>query len=93
MSRLTHISLVVDTLLLRLSLHEPDEDITPSVTRTTNIPPPTAVIQGPLTRARARELNYQVNSFLAVHTNVSKDWMLLTYCDDFIILRNLREDP
>ena len=71
---------------------EDDENTTPSVAHTTNIPPPAAIIQGPLTRARARELNYEVNLFLAVHTNASKDWMLLTYCDDFIILRNLRED-
>src|SRR6185312_12688240 len=40
---------------------EDDEDIPPNDT----LMPTTQ--QGPMTRARARELNYQVNSFLAVH--------------------------
>ena len=48
--------------------------------------------QGPMTRARARELNYQVNSFLAIHKPSSQNWMLLNDCDDFIIIRNDGEE-
>ena len=48
--------------------------------------------QGPMTRARARELNYQVNSFLAIHKPSSQNWMLLNHCDDFIVIRNDREE-
>ena len=48
--------------------------------------------QGPMTRARARELNYQVNSFLAIHKSSSQNWMLLNHCDDFIIIRNDGEE-
>ena len=48
--------------------------------------------QGPMTRARARELNYQVNLFLAVHKPSSQNWMLLNYCDDFIVIRNDGEE-
>ena len=45
--------------------------------------PPQEDIQGPITRARARQLNLQVSSFLS---NV--------YCesDDLIVLRNKGED-
>jgi hypothetical protein len=32
-----------------------------------------------MTRAHARQLNYQVKSFLVVHTNPSQNWMLLNY--------------
>ena len=39
---------------------EDDEDITPSGTRTTQNPPaPVDKLQGPMTRARARHLNYE----------------------------------
>jgi len=47
------------------------------------------VQQRPMTRARARQLNYQVKSFLAVHTNPSQNWMLLNYGDECLILRNM----
>ena len=66
---------------------EDDEDI-PSIDTTTP-----AAQQGPMTRARARQLNYQVKSFLAVHTNSSQNWMLLNHGDDCLILRNVGQDP
>jgi hypothetical protein len=65
----------------------PDEDIPPNDT-----PIPTTQ-QGPMTRARARELNYQVNSFLAVHKASSMNGVLLNSCDTFIIHRNLGREP
>jgi hypothetical protein len=65
---------------------ELDEDI-PSIDTTT----PTAQ-QGPMTRARARQLNYQVKSFLVVDTNSSQNWMLLNHGDDCLILRNVGQD-
>src|SRR6185312_6727349 len=58
---------------------EDDEDIPPNDT-----PMPTTQ-QGPITRARARELNYQVNSFLAVHKPSSMNGVLLNSCDAFLI--------
>ena len=64
-----------------------DEDIPPNDT-----PMPT-LQQGPMTRARARELNYQVNSFLAVHKPSSMNGVLLNSCDAFLILRNLGHEP
>ena len=42
-----------------------DEDITPTDTNDT----PQDDIQGPITRARARQLNLQVSSFLYLHNN------------------------
>jgi hypothetical protein len=45
--------------------------------------------QGLVTRARARELNYQVISFLAVHKAPSMNGVLLNSCDAFLIHRNL----
>jgi hypothetical protein len=64
-----------------------DEDIPPNDT-----PMPT-MQQGPMIRARARELNYQVNSFLAVHKPSSMNGILLNSCDTFLILRNLGHEP
>ena len=64
-----------------------DEDI-PSIDTTTP-----AAQQGPMTRARAQQLNYQVKSFLAVHTNSSQNWMLLNHGVDCLILRNVGQDP
>jgi hypothetical protein len=46
-----------------------------------------------MTRARSRELNYQVNSFLAVHKPISMNGVLLNSCDAFIIHRNLGHEP
>jgi len=61
----------------------PDEDI-PSLDTTIPI-----AQQGPMTRAKARELNYQVKSFLAVQTISSPDGVLLNPCDDFLMLRKM----
>ena len=72
---------------MEIALGTPDEDI-PSIDTTTP-----AAQQGPMTRARARQLNYQVKSFLAVHTNSSQNWMLLNHGDDCLILRNVGQDP
>ena len=44
--------------------------------------------QGPMTRARAHQLNYQVKSFLANNSTSPQYWMLLKSCDDYLILRN-----
>ena len=56
---------------------EDDEDINTIVTPTT----PTATYTGPITRARARQLNYQVLSFLGndfnVHENIKFDTFVL----------------
>ena len=68
------------------SRRQGDGDI-PSIDTTTP-----AAQQGPMTRARARQLNYQVKSFLAVHTNSSQNWMLLNHGDDCLILRNVDQD-
>ncbi|WVZ70571.1 hypothetical protein U9M48_019227 [Paspalum notatum var. saurae] len=51
---------------------EDDEDISPMYT--TESPP--SVLQGPITRARARQLNQQVNSFLSSSTYTDKDGTL-----------------
>jgi hypothetical protein len=45
-----------------------------------------------MTRARARKLNYQVNSFLAIEDNSSLNEVLKS-CDDFIMLRCLGGEP
>ncbi|WVZ97390.1 hypothetical protein U9M48_042932 [Paspalum notatum var. saurae] len=50
----------------------PDEDISPMYT--TESPP--SVLQGPITRARARQLNQQVNSFLSSSTYTDQDGTL-----------------
>ena len=60
-----------------------DEDI-PSLDTTIPI-----AQQGPMTRAKARELNYQVKSFLAVQIISSLDGVLLNPCDDFLMLRKM----
>jgi hypothetical protein len=85
-----------DTLESRTTLlqeGEDDEDITAIDTTTTTAPSPLTAEPGPMTRARARELNYQVNSFLAVQINSSSNGVLLKPCDDFIILRCLGVEP
>ena len=63
-----------------------DEDIPPNDT------PKSTTQQGPMTRARARELNL-VNSFLAVHKPSSMNGVVLNSCDAFLILRNLGHEP
>ena len=60
---------------------EGDEDI-PHVDTTT-----THTIQGPLTRAWARQLNYQVLSFLGMNPHIHEH-MMLPKSDVFVTLRN-----
>src|SRR3954468_24633618 len=59
----------------------PDEDISANVTPTS--PPSTHI--GPVTRARARQLNYQALSFLANPSNVHEH-MMLPKIDTFVLL-------
>ena len=61
---------------------EDDEDITNKVTPTA----PTDTYTGPITRARARQLNYQVLSFLANDSNVHEN-MMLPKLDTFVLLK------
>ena len=60
-----------------------DEDINTIVTPTT----PAAIHTGPITRARARQLNYQVLSFLGNDSNVHEN-MMLPKLDTFVLLTN-----
>ena len=41
-----------------------------------------------MTRARARQLNYQEKSFLAVQMSYSLNGVLLKPCDDVLMIRN-----
>ena len=63
-----------------------DEDINTIVTPTA----PGAIHTGPITRARARQLNYQVLSFLGNDSNVHEN-MMLPKLDTFVLLTN--EEP
>ena len=62
---------------------EDDEDINTIVTPTA----PAAIHTGPITRARARQLNYQVLSFLGNNSNVHEN-MMLPKLDTFVLLTN-----
>jgi hypothetical protein len=64
---------------------EDDEDITPMDTNNT----PQVDIQGPITCARARQLNLQVISFLRNYSYAFESSMLP---NDLIVLRNQGED-
>jgi hypothetical protein len=64
---------------------EDDEDITPMDTHDT----PQVAMQGPITRARARQLNLQVSSFLGTSSYHLENGLLP---NDIIILRNYGED-
>ena len=59
---------------------EDDEDITPSDTYKTPLE-----IQGPITRARARQLNLEVSSFLSTSLYVPENRLLP---NDYIMIRN-----
>lgn len=61
-----------------------DEDI-PTID--TTVAPTSTQIQGPITRARARQLNYQVLSFLGTLPNIHEN-MMLPKSDVFMLLRN-----
>ena len=60
-----------------------DEDINTIVTPTG----PATIHTGPITRARARQLNYQVLSFLGNDSNVHEN-MMLPKLDTFVLLTN-----
>ena len=60
-----------------------DEDINTIVTPTA----PAAIHTRPITRARARQLNYQVLSFLGNDSNVHEN-MMLPKLDTFVLLTN-----
>ena len=62
---------------------EDDEDIPHADTSAA----PTTTIQGPITRARAQQLNYQVLSFLGINPHIHEH-MMLPKSDVFEILRN-----
>jgi hypothetical protein len=62
-----------------------DEDITPMDTNNT----PQVDVQGPITRARARQLNLQVSSFLSTYSCEFENRLL---SNDLIILSNKGED-
>jgi hypothetical protein len=74
------------------SRRDRDEDITIIDTTTPVTTSPFVANQGPMTRARAHKLNYQVNSFLAVEANSSLNEVLKSYYD-FIMLRCLGGEP
>ncbi len=60
-----------------------DEDINTIVTPTN----PAAIHTRPITRARARQLNYQVLSFLGNDSNIHEN-MMLPKLDTFVLLTN-----
>ena len=64
-----------------------DEDIIATDTVAAPTATHTHVPQGPLTRARARQLNYQVLSFLGTLPNINEN-MMLPKSDVFMLLRN-----
>ena len=64
-----------------------DEDIPPSDTIPITNSTPNS-LEGPMTRARARHLNYEVRSFLMLHTNIHENGMLLK-SSDVLLLRNM----
>ena len=66
-----------------ISVSAPDEDINTIVTPTA----PAAIHTGPITRARARQLNYQVLSFLGNGSNVHEN-MMLPKLDTLVFLTN-----
>ena len=62
---------------------ENDEDINTIVTPTAHA----AIHTGPITRARARQLSYQVLSFLSDNSNVHEN-MMLPKLDIFVLITN-----
>ncbi|WVZ93481.1 hypothetical protein U9M48_039456 [Paspalum notatum var. saurae] len=67
---------------------EDEEDISPMHTSDT----PSIVMHGPLTKARARQLNQQVSSFLSSSLYTYEDSMLPNVSIDYILLKNLGEE-
>ena len=68
----------------KLSSMEGDVDI-PSID--TTVVPTATHIQGPITRSRAKQLNYQVLSFLGTIPHIHEN-MMLPKSDVFLTLRN-----
>jgi hypothetical protein len=68
-----------------------DEDIAPPDTSPMTNSTPNS-LEGSMTRARARHLNYEVSPFLILHTNIHEDGMLLKSCD-VLLLRNMGSTP
>ena len=66
------------------NIRKSDEDI-PTVDATAATTP--SPLQGPITRARARQLNQQVLSFLQATTNIHEN-MMLPKSNVFVSLRN-----
>ena len=64
-----------------------DEDIAPSDTIPITNSTPNS-LEAPMTRSRAHHLNYEMRSFLMLHTNIHEDGMLLKSCD-VLLLRNM----
>jgi hypothetical protein len=74
--------------MIPLQEGEDVEDITPMYTTET----PPIVTQGPITRARARQLHQQVSSFLSTRAYSCDDGMLSNDIIDYILLRNFGDD-
>ena len=68
-------------MLRHLIIGPGDEDINTIVTPTI----PATIHTGPITRARARQLNYQVLSFLGNDSNIHEN-MMLPKLDTFVLL-------
>jgi len=66
---------------------EDDEDITALDTLPVTNSTPSS-LEGPMTRSRARRLNFEVRSFLMLQPNIHEDGMLLNFCD-VLLLRNM----
>jgi hypothetical protein len=71
-----------------LSPDQVDEDIT--AMHTAKSPP--IVIQGPITRARARQLHQQVSSFLSTSAYSCEDGMISKDIIDYNVHRNFGDD-
>src|SRR3954470_15719222 len=71
-------------LVLKSSSTQSDVDI-PSID--TTVVPTATHIQGPITRSRAKQLNYQVLSFLGTIPHIHEN-MMLPKSDVFLTLRN-----
>src|SRR3954470_6271547 len=71
-------------LVLKSSSTQSDVDI-PSID--TTVVPTATHIQGPITRSRAKQLNYQVLSFLGTIPHIHEN-MILPQPDVFLTLRN-----
>jgi hypothetical protein len=74
----------LDLRMTSIQLGEDDEDITPSDARNTLLN-----IQGPITRARARQLNLHMSSFLSTSFYDFENRLLP---NDYILIKNEGDD-